>query len=83
MRDKLIVCEECGFGIGGYDYCRACGVEAKVVRKEEPARRCECCGAEVGPDNPATTPCAQCERMRCCRCDMGRAAVCPDCEDGT
>jgi len=42
---------------------------------------CECCGAYITEANPKTNPCDCCGRMRCCRCDMGRNTVCPDCEE--
>lgn len=42
---------------------------------------CECCGAYITEANPRTVPCDCCERMRCCRCYMGRGTVCPICEE--
>jgi hypothetical protein len=44
-------------------------------------KTCECCGADITPENPESDQCGQCERMRCCRCNMGRGTVCPECEE--
>lgn len=42
---------------------------------------CEICGFDIDDDNALTTPCPECDRLRCEICDAGVGTVCADCEN--
>ena len=49
-------------------------------RKGNTMKKCPICEDPITEDNPATSKCPSCKRMKCENCDMGVGTECLDCE---